>query len=297
MTLRGACSRTLPTSRASFSRRRAGCTRTVTSPSSSTSSARSRRHLPRTTRRISDRIFCQRTAPRPRLAQALGLAAALGRTLILPPVTCGYDKAWYALDKSGAFGGAPSWVVPIRNCPLDHYIESGELVRRRGGGAAPAALGGHVREWSLLANPRTPPAVLASAAEVEVGSKGGPWGVGGKIAPDGGAQELQRLRREFGSAKVLLVANLPQHDLWKSGLLGDEVRRELATRFPYVSGSWCCAPDADKKRGMPNSHSFHLPIPKPGETRRRDEQEPLFARAREEALFDGGGEETSVVEG
>ena len=124
------CSRTLPTSRASFSRRRAGCTRTVTSPSSSTSSARSRRHLPRTTRRISDRIFCQRTAPRPRLAQALGLAAALGRTLILPPVTCGYDKAWYALDKSGAFGGAPSWVVPIRNCPLDHYIESGELVRR-----------------------------------------------------------------------------------------------------------------------------------------------------------------------
>ena len=80
-------------------------------------------------------------------------------------------------------------------------------------------------------------------------------------------------------------------------IISDEVRRELATRFPYVSGSWCCAPDADKKRGMPNSHSFHLPIPKPGETRRRDEQEPLFARAREEALFDGGGEETSVVEG
>ena len=41
------------------------------------------------------------------IATALGLAAALGRTLVLPPVTCGYDKAWYALDRSGAFSGAP----------------------------------------------------------------------------------------------------------------------------------------------------------------------------------------------
>eukprot|EP00964_Phaeocystis_antarctica_P061128 scaffold36489_cov60-Phaeocystis_antarctica.AAC.1 len=180
---------------------------------------------------------------------ALGLAAALGRTLILPPVTCGYDKAWYALDRSGAFSGAPKWIVPIRNCPLDHYIEPGELTRRRDG--PPSAVGGHVREWSLLSNPRMPPAMLAAAAEVELVNGGAPT-------------ELERLRREFGSTKVLLVTNLPQHDLWRSGLLGNEVRRELAKRFPYVSGGWCCAPEDDKKRGLPNSHSFHLNIPKPG---------------------------------
>ena len=100
------------------------------------------------------------------IAMALGLAAALGRTLILPPVTCGYDKAWYALDRSGAFNGAPKWIVPIRNCPLDHYIEPGELTRRRDGSSN--AVGGHVREWSLLANPRMPPAMLEAAAEVNV---------------------------------------------------------------------------------------------------------------------------------
>ena len=55
------------------------------------------------------------------------------------------------------------------------------------------ALGGYVREWSLLANPRTPGSVLGSAAEVGV-------------APDGGAAELARLRREFASTKVLACA-------------------------------------------------------------------------------------------
>ena len=80
---------------------------------------------------------------------------------------------------------------------------------------------------------------------------------------------VERLRREFGSTKVLHVSNLPQHDLWRSGLLGNEVRRELAKRFPYVSGGWCCAPEDDKRRELPNSHSFHLNIPKPEDIRER----------------------------
>ena len=101
-----------------------------------------------------------------------------------------------------------------------------------------------------------PAATLASAATAQIGNGGAPT-------------ELERLRREFGSTKVLHVSNLPQHDLWRSGLLGNEVRRELAKRFPYVSGGWCCAPEDDKRRGMPNSHSFHLNIPKPEDIRER----------------------------
>ena len=108
-----------------------------------------------------------------------------------------------------------------------------------------------MREWSFLSNPRMPAATLASAATAQIGNGGAPT-------------ELERLRREFGSTKALHVSNQPQHDLWRSGLLGNEVRRELAKRFPYVSGGWCCAPEDDKKWGLPNSHSFHLNIPKPG---------------------------------
>ena len=120
-----------------------------------------------------------------------------------------------------------------------------------------------------------PPAVLASAAEVS-------------IVHDGGAHELERLRREFGATKLLLVANLVHHNLWASGLLGSEVRTQLQRRFPYVSGSWCCAPEVDKKRGMPNSHSFHLPIPKPDWRPEPSDKAPLDGEQE-------GGDE--VVEG
>ena len=54
------------------------------------------------------------------IRSALALAFALGRKLILPPVVCGYDKAWYQLGSHGEFGGAPPFVVPIFQCPLDH---------------------------------------------------------------------------------------------------------------------------------------------------------------------------------
>jgi hypothetical protein len=40
-------------------------------------------------------------------------------------------KAWYALSSGatsrGVFGGAPGFVVPIRKCPLDHFLEPASL--------------------------------------------------------------------------------------------------------------------------------------------------------------------------
>ena len=56
------------------------------------------------------------------IRSALALAHALGRKLVLPSVTCGYDKAWYPLYK-GVFPGTHFWALPIRNCPLDHFLE------------------------------------------------------------------------------------------------------------------------------------------------------------------------------
>ena len=61
------------------------------------------------------------------LGAAFALAQALKRKLILPKIVCGLDKAWFPLDASGAFSGAPAWTVPIRPCPLDHILEPAQL--------------------------------------------------------------------------------------------------------------------------------------------------------------------------
>ncbi len=56
------------------------------------------------------------------IRSGLALATALGRKLVLPSVTCGYDKYWGPLWR-GVIPGTHTWALPIRNCPLDHYLE------------------------------------------------------------------------------------------------------------------------------------------------------------------------------
>ena len=166
---------------------------------------------------------------------ALALAHALGRKLILPPVVCGYDKAWYQLGSHGEFGGAPPFVVPIFRCPLDHYLEPGML--------DPVNT---LREYSLLTNPRTPMAVRLSTKAVEVD-------------PTGGAAEMARLAA-LSSTKVLNVTNIPSLALLdlgvapSQGLLSKAQADAFRSKFMHVGGSWCCAP----KNEQPRSARFSL---------------------------------------
>jgi hypothetical protein len=167
------------------------------------------------------------------IRSALALAHALGRKLILPPVVCGYDKAWYQLGSHGEFGGAPPFIVPIFNCPLDHYLEPGMLDPVNS-----------IREYSFLTNPRTPSAVKLSARDVAVD-------------PTGGAAEMARLAA-LSSAKLLNVTNL--HSLpdlspaGSQGLLSKEQADAVRSKFERVGGSWCCAP----KGGEPKNARFSL---------------------------------------
>ena len=46
------------------------------------------------------------------LGGAFALAFALRRKLVLPRLVCGYDKAWFQLDRQGQFAGAPAWELP-----------------------------------------------------------------------------------------------------------------------------------------------------------------------------------------
>jgi len=168
------------------------------------------------------------------IKSGLALARALGRRLILPAVICGYDKAWFPLasgTSKGVFAGAPPWAVPIYNCPLDHYLEVSML--------RPALT---LREYSFLSNPRTPATVKNSVASTSLEIKD---------------NEVARLKRDFASVKVLNVSNLGVVDVLGK-LLQPAQRSHASESFRYVGGDWCCAPNDDKKRGMPVSARFHL---------------------------------------
>jgi len=152
------------------------------------------------------------------LRSALALAYALGRKLIMPSVVCGYDKAWYALGSRGEFGGAPKFVVPIFNCPLDHYLEVETL--------DPVQT---IREYSFLSNPRTPASVRASVVAVQVDA-------------DGGAAEMGRLAAMAPSAKVLNITNLAALPDLSKRLLTNSQAQAFKAKFHHVGGGWCCAP-------------------------------------------------------
>jgi hypothetical protein len=169
------------------------------------------------------------------IRSALAVATSIGRLLILPEVTCGYDKAWYALASGpsrGVFGGAPSFVVPIRKCPLDHFLEVGPL--------EPVQT---IREFSLLSNPRTPASVTASMGTATIDTAGG-------------ASELARLASEYRSKRVLHVSNLAGID--GTQLLTTPQQLIFKKRFMRVTGSWCCASNDDLKHNLPKSARFSL---------------------------------------
>ena len=161
---------------------------------------------------------------------ALAIATALGRKLILPSVICGYDKAWYQLGSHGEFGGAPPFVVPIFDCPLDHYLEPGMLDPVR-----------NIREYSFLSNPRTPQEVKQGVKSVEIDN-------------NGGKAEMARLAR-LSSFKVLNVTNIPSGfglpGPGLAGLQGLLTRKEasaIESKYRHAGGSWCCAPKGKEPR-------------------------------------------------
>ena len=56
---------------------------------------------------------------------------------------------------------------------------------------------------------------------------------------------------------MLHLSNLAQFDATRDILTTVE-NAAFTTRFGYVSGSWCCAPNVDKQKGQPQSAYFNL---------------------------------------
>eukprot|EP00325_Prymnesiales_sp_UTEX-LB-985_P000502 CAMPEP_0174709114 /NCGR_PEP_ID=MMETSP1094-20130205/11177_1 /TAXON_ID=156173 /ORGANISM="Chrysochromulina brevifilum, Strain UTEX LB 985" /LENGTH=191 /DNA_ID=CAMNT_0015907761 /DNA_START=213 /DNA_END=789 /DNA_ORIENTATION=+ len=123
------------------------------------------------------------------LRSALALAFALDRKLILPEITCMYDKYWGPLHK-GVIPGTHLWVMPIHRCPLDHYLEVGMLDPLN-----------TLREWSFLINERTPSTIKAGVTHVALATDGA----------DKGANEFARLQAMANNVRVLNISSSFAH--------------------------------------------------------------------------------------
>ncbi len=103
-----------------------------------------------------------------------------------------------------------------------------------------------VREYSFYSNPRTPPD-LRTPRRITVSAS----------APAGEMQKLKAL----ASVKALHVSNLPSlGDVSRSEspLLTSAMRDDFRRKFRRVSGSWCCAPTDEQRKGAPRSAHFSL---------------------------------------
>lgn len=85
---------------------------------------------------------------------ALALALALGRLLIMPRLVCGYDRYWAGMPEGKIPGSALE--LPIWKCPMDHLFELQSL-------PPPEDI---LREFSFLDNPRTPRSVKENVVPV-----------------------------------------------------------------------------------------------------------------------------------
>ena len=87
---------------------------------------------------------------------AWALSRALNRTLVMPRLLCGFDRAWFPHD--GRFPGSDELFTLPFACPADHVFDL-EAWQRLG-------VLGQLRESSLMDNPRMPVSVKHSVATV-----------------------------------------------------------------------------------------------------------------------------------
>ena len=107
-----------------------------------------------------------------------------------------------------------------------------------------------VREYSVLSNERTPAAVKGDVQQF-------------KLEASAGAGEFARLQK-LSSAHVINITSVftgsDGTDLTsaQSMLLTAAHKTAFRSKFGYVSGSWCCAPQDEMKQGAPRSAHFSL---------------------------------------
>jgi hypothetical protein len=153
---------------------------------------------------------------------AWALARALNRTLVMPRLLCGFDRAWFA--HTGVFPGSdPLFTLPFY-CPADHVFDLESWAR--------LGVLNQLRESSLMDNPRTPASVRNSVATVSfVFNPLAQVELPAKVTADA----LRRRLAPFADRKVVHFYALPDDvfDDWDDQF--EDIMRQS-------SSIWCCSP-------------------------------------------------------
>ena len=149
------------------------------------------------------------------LRNALALAQALGRVLILPRLVCGLDR-WWAPHK-GNIPGADTR-LPLLECPADHVIDLEAM-------GTPEAV---LREHSILCNPRMPAAALHEAAHerLPVRLPGVGWTY--TAGEEGNAEASGRGSSKDGEGMASRISDLLYRQGTHDELYGQAQHRRLA---------------------------------------------------------------------
>jgi len=159
------------------------------------------------------------------IRNALALAQALGRILILPRLVCGLDRWW--APHAGIIPGSAAR-LPLLECPADHVID----LERMG---KPEKV---LREAGMLCNPRTPASVLRSQRNATLPAVDLTPGSGGAEAAFDKVSKLVRgLRQDHAAVKVLHINGaLPDY----RAVLAANTARSFERTVSSYGGLWCC---------------------------------------------------------
>ena len=179
-----------------------------------------------------------------RLRNAAGIAAALGRVLVVPQFYCGMDRWW--APHNGIIPGS-GLVTPFA-CPLDHVLDL-EVMQNMN--QDPDTYGPPLwfREYSFFNNSRVPAVVRDSQISVRIcNDPEDCHASAGAAIPRGlTSGELKEALRPWESEKVLRFADT-------AGIFGgftaEKDQLKFEERVKLMGSIWCCVqPEEENKPG------------------------------------------------
>ena len=169
----------------------------------------------------------------------LALGRVLGRTVIMPRITCMCDRYWNAVLPSCKIGHVDP---PFVGCPQDHIFNLPGMKKGKA----------EFREWTFLHNSRTPDAIKKSVARVTVGDRTRDADYSLPAFP---SDEEARSTLSAAKERVLVVDDA----LMSICDLSDSSSFDADMRVALKAESWFCGPERDD--GSKCDIGFAAPAP------------------------------------
>ncbi|KAL2652130.1 hypothetical protein R1flu_020258 [Riccia fluitans] len=177
---------------------------------------------------------------------ALAVAAALNRTLVMPELWCRFDRMWF-----GHPGVLEGTLTPQPFlCPMDHIFEVNMMLKDLNYEEFGEAI--RFREYSFLDNPHLPSKVKESNLTVELCENGTPGcggeknnvSIPGSIRLPGNATDTE-LKEAFAPYKDAKLIELSSILGVFSGFSDKTTEERFRRRVKTYTGIWCCVQDKD----------------------------------------------------